>query len=50
MQKWLIFPAIIGLVTFLFNYMYEFTADDCAGDFVYSLLVMVWSIYFITSW
>ena len=50
MQKWLVFPAIIGLITTFFNYCFDFSADDSPGDFVYSLLIMIWSIYFITSW
>lgn len=50
LQKWLVFPAIIGLITTFFNYFMEYSADDSPGDFVYSLLIMVWSIYFITSW
>lgn len=50
LQKWLVFPAIIGLLTTMFNYFFEYSADDSPGDFVYSLLIMVWSIYFITSW
>jgi len=50
MQKWLIFPAVVGIITTLFNNVFEYSADDSPGDFVYSLLIMIWSIYFITSW
>jgi hypothetical protein len=50
MQKWLIFPVIIGLMTTFFNIAFEYTADDSPGDFVYALFIMVWSIFFITKW
>lgn len=50
MQTWLIFPAIVGIATVIFNYFGEYTADDSPGDFLYGLIVMVWSIVFITKW
>lgn len=50
MQSWLIFPAIIGLATVLFNLLGDYTADDSPGDFLYGLMVMVWSIVFISKW
>lgn len=50
LQTWLIFPAIVGLATVLFNIFGNYTADDSPGDFLYALVVMIWSIVFITKW
>lgn len=50
LQSWLILPAIVGLATVLFNILGNYTADDSPGDFLYGLVVMIWSIVFITRW
>lgn len=50
LQKWLLFPMIIGLVTAGFNLFYEFTAEDSPADFIYAFFIMIWSIFFITKW
>ena len=50
LQKWLLFPMIIGLITVFFNMSYEYTADDSPADFFYALFIMLWSIFFITQW
>lgn len=50
LQKWIIIPAIIGIVTFLYNVSYELTADDSPADFLYAFAVMIWSIIFVTQW
>lgn len=50
LQKWLIIPTIIGILTFLYNVMYEFTADDSPADFLYAFAIMIWSIIFFTQW
>lgn len=50
MQGWLIFPMIVGLITVFINSIYEYTAENSPIEFLYALLVMVWSILFITKW
>ena len=50
MQRWLVLPATIGLLTFLFNVFFEYTADDSPGDFLYAFIIMIWSVVFITKW
>lgn len=50
MQKWLIFPTIIGLLTVAANSYFEYTADNSPLDFFYALFIMIWSILFITRW
>ena len=50
LQRWLIFPTIIGLLTVFLNIFFEFTADDSPVDFIYALIIMVWSIVFVTKW
>ena len=50
MQTWLLFPTIIGIVTFLYNAFFEFTADDSPADFLYAFFIMLWSIIFYTKW
>jgi hypothetical protein len=50
MQKWLIFPMIVGLLTIGLNYFYDYDADNSPFDFIYALVIMLWSILFITRW
>jgi hypothetical protein len=50
LQRWLVFPAIIGLLTIFFNIFFNYTADDSPGDFLYALVIMIWSIVYITKW
>jgi hypothetical protein len=50
LQSWLLFPAAVGLLTVFFNIFFQFTAEDSPGDFLYALLIMVWSVVFITKW
>jgi hypothetical protein len=50
LQRWLLFPTIIGLLTMVCNIVFEFTAEDSPADFIYALLIMVWSIVFVTKW
>lgn len=50
LQKWLIIPAVVGLMTIFFNVFAGYTAEDSPGDFLYALIVMIWSIIFITKW
>lgn len=50
LQSWLVFPALVGLGTFIFNIVGDYSADDSPGDFIYALIVMIWSIIFITRW
>jgi hypothetical protein len=50
MQKWLIFPMIIGLLTVAINIYFSFTVDNSPVDFIYAIMIMVWSIFFITKW
>lgn len=50
MQKWLLFPTVIGIITFLYNISFEFTAEDSPADFLYAFIIMVWSIVYFTQW
>jgi hypothetical protein len=50
LQKWLVIPTIIGIMTFLYNVVFEFTADDSPADFLYAFAIMIWSIVFYTQW
>lgn len=50
LQKWLIFPMIVGLLAIAFNNYYDYTADNSPFDFIYALTIMIWSILFITRW
>lgn len=50
LQRWLIFPAVVGVLTILFNIFFNYTADDSPGDFLYGLVIMIWSIVYITRW
>ena len=50
LQNWLIFPTIIGILTFLYNVSFEFTAEDSPADFLYAFMIMLWSIIFYTKW
>lgn len=50
MQKWLIFPSIIGIITALFNHYYDYFEDTSPLDFIYTLVIMIWSILFVTRW
>lgn len=50
LQTWLVFPTVIGLVTFLYNALFEFTAEDSPADFLYAFFIMLWSIIFYTKW
>lgn len=50
MQVWLVFPMIIGILTFAINNYYQYTVQNSPVDFFYALFVMVWSILFITKW
>jgi hypothetical protein len=50
MQRWLVFPMVVGIISFGLNYHYDYTADNSPFDFIYALLLMVWSILFITRW
>lgn len=50
LQKWLVFPMIVGLLVVGFNAYYDYTADNSPFDFIYALVIMLWSILFITRW
>lgn len=50
LQKWLVFPMIIGLTTTALNIHFDYSADNSPFDFIYALFIMLWSILFITRW
>lgn len=50
LQRWLVFPALIGVVTSLYNYVFQYTAEDSPADFFYAFVIMIWSIIFVTQW
>jgi hypothetical protein len=50
MQRWLIFPMAIGLISTVLNGYYGYSADNSPFDFIYALFIMIWSILFITRW
>jgi hypothetical protein len=50
MQRWLIFPTIVGIITTICNIVFKFTAEDSPADFLYAFMIMVWSIVFVTQW
>lgn len=50
LQKWLVFPMIVGLLAIALNSAFGYTVDNSPFDFIYALIIMLWSILFITRW
>lgn len=50
MQGWLVFPMMVGLLTVGLNSYFDYSADNSPVDFIYALVIMLWSILFITRW
>ncbi len=50
LQKWLVFPALVGVLTSILNYVFDYTAEDSPADFIYAFIIMIWSIIFVTQW
>ena len=50
LQKWLVFPALVGVLTTIWNYVFHYTAEDSPADFIYAFIIMIWSIIFVTQW
>ena len=50
LQRWLVPPAIFGLITIMCNSVYNFTADNSPMDSIYALFVVLWGVFFVSQW
>lgn len=50
LQKWTIYPAIIGVLVFLMNNIFNLSVETSPFDSLFSLFMIVWGALFVAFW